>query len=183
MADPAAGGGLLRSLRRLAERALEMVELRLALLGTELEQEKLRLFGALLRALVGLLLLTLALVLALAFLLLLLQEAYRLPALGLLALGLGAAAAWLLKRARAALQSGPQGLFGLSVEELRADRAAVRGAASSGPDEASARSASQAPSRSSPPSSPPAAPQSGSQSGAQVGAQGAAPADARRGAP
>ncbi len=128
MADPAAGGGLLRSLRRLSDTALEIVQVRLALLGTELEQEKQRLFDALLRAVLGLLLLALALVLAVAFVLLLLQEAYRLPALGVLVLAFAVGAAWLLRSARTGLQSGPQGLFRLSLGELRADRAAVSGA-------------------------------------------------------
>ncbi|MCZ2439078.1 MAG: phage holin family protein [Burkholderiales bacterium] len=129
MADPVAGAGLLRSLRRLTDSALEIVQVRLALLGTEFEQEKQRLFDALLRAVLGLLLLALALVLAVAFVLLLLQEAYRLPALGVLALAFGVAAASLLRSARAALQSGPGGPFALSLAELRQDRASVGGEA------------------------------------------------------
>ncbi|GAB1391014.1 MAG: hypothetical protein AMXMBFR78_14650 [Rubrivivax sp.] len=136
MADPAAGGGLLRSLRRLSDTALEIVQVRLALLGTELEQEKQRLFDALLRAVLGLLLLALALVLAVAFVLLLLQEAYRLPALGVLVLAFAAGAAWFLHGARAALQSGPGGPFALSLAELRTDRAAAGGSA---PPEPAAR--------------------------------------------
>lgn len=127
MVDPAAGGGLLRSLRRLVDTALEIVQVRLALLGTEFEQQKQRLFDALLRAVLGLLLLALALVLAVAFVLLLLRESYRLPALGVLALAFGVGAWLLLRSARLALQSGPGGPFALSLGELRQDRAGVGG--------------------------------------------------------
>lgn len=125
-------GGLLASLRRLADTGLETVQVRLALLGTELEQEKQRLLDALLRAALGLLLAGVALVLAVAFVVLLLQEGYRLAALGVLTLLFAAAAAWLLHRARVALRSGEGGPFALSLAELRRDRARVEPAP--GPD-------------------------------------------------
>ena len=87
----------MQSLRRLADTAVGVVQVRLELFGTELEQEKQRLFDALLRAALGLLLLGLALVLAIAFVVLLFQEGYRLPAIGVLTLIFGGIGAWLLQ--------------------------------------------------------------------------------------
>lgn len=127
MSGPAPGGGLLQSLRRLADTAVGMVQVRLELFGTELEQEKQRLFDALLRAALGLLLLGLALVLAIAFVVLLFQEGYRLPAIGVLTLIFGGLGAWLLQGARTRLRAGEDGPFGLSLSELRRDRDALRG--------------------------------------------------------
>lgn len=125
MAAQEDAGGLLRSLRRLADTGLETVQVRLSLLGTELEQEKQRLFDALARAALGLLLAGVTLVLAVAFVVLLLQEGYRLAALGVLTLVFGAAAVWLLRSARTVLHSGAAGPFALSLAELRRDRARV----------------------------------------------------------
>lgn len=122
MAGSAAGRGLLRSVRSLAGTALDTAQVRLALLGTELEQEKQRIFDALLRAAIGLLVLGLALLLAIGFLLLMLQEAYRLPALGVLTLLFGVLAFWLLKGATRSLGSSGEGPFALSLAELRRDR-------------------------------------------------------------
>ena len=51
------GTGLMQSLRRLASTGLELIQLRLELLASELEQQKLRIFDALAWAAVGLLLL------------------------------------------------------------------------------------------------------------------------------
>lgn len=127
MSGPAAGGGLLQSLRRLADTAVGIVQVRLELFGTELEQEKQRVFDALLRAAIGLLLLGLALVLAIAFVVLLFQEGYRLPAIGVLTLIFGGIGGWLLHGARARLRAGDGGPFGLSLSELRRDRDGLRG--------------------------------------------------------
>ncbi|GMV44813.1 MAG: hypothetical protein AMXMBFR66_02110 [Pseudomonadota bacterium] len=109
-------------LRRLVDSSLALVQVRLELFGTELEREKLRVFDALLRLALGLLLAGLALVLAAGFVLLLLQERYRLAALGVLVLAFAALAAWLLRSARAALRSEAEGPFALSLAELRHDR-------------------------------------------------------------
>ena len=117
----------MQSLRRLADTAVGMVQVRLELFGTELEQEKQRLFDALLRAALGLLLTGLALVLAIAFVVLLFQEGYRLPAIGVLTLLFGGIGGWLLHGARTRLRSGSDGPFGLSLSEMRRDRDALRG--------------------------------------------------------
>jgi uncharacterized membrane protein YqjE len=127
MSGPAPGGGLLQSLRRLADTAVGIVQVRLELFGTEFEQEKQRLFDALLRAAIGLLLLGLALVLAIAFVVLLFQEGYRLPAIGVLTLIFGGIGGWLLHGARTRLGAGDGGPFGLSLSELRRDREGLRG--------------------------------------------------------
>ena len=122
MTGPAASGGLFDSPRRLFETAVGIVQVRLELFGSELEQEKLRLYDGLLLAAIGLLLVVLALVLAIAFVVLMFQEGYRLAAVGVLALGLGAGGWWLLRRARDGLRAGDGGPFALSLGELRRDR-------------------------------------------------------------
>jgi len=122
MTGPGASGGLFVSLRRLFETAVGIVQVRLELFGSELEQEKLRLYDALLLAAIGLLLVILALVLAIAFVVLMFQEGYRLAAVGVLALGLGFGGWWLLRRARDGLRAGDGGPFALSLGELRRDR-------------------------------------------------------------
>jgi uncharacterized membrane protein YqjE len=116
------GGGLFQSLRRLLDTVVDIAQTRLALIGTELEQEKLRLLGALWQGALALLLLGLALVCALGFVVLLFWDGYRLPAIGVLTLLLGGGGAWLLRSARQALRSPEGGVFALSLGELRRDR-------------------------------------------------------------
>lgn len=117
-----ATGGLFDSLRRLLDTAVAIVQVRLELFGSELEQEKLRLFDALVQAAIGLLLVGLALVLAIGFVVLIIQEAYRLPAVGVLTLAFAGGGWWLLRRAREGLRSAEGGPFALSLGELRRDR-------------------------------------------------------------
>lgn len=124
MSEPDKGHGLFSSLRRLLGTALETVQVRLALLSNEIEQEKLRLFDGLLWAGLALLLLGLGALLLAAFIVVLFWDSYRLQALGVLAVLLLGAGAWLLSVARARLQT-PGGLFSSSVEELRRDRAGL----------------------------------------------------------
>ena len=116
--------GLLASLKRLAATGLELAAVRIELLGTELEQEKQRVFDALVRGAVALVLLGLALVLFVAFVLMLVQPQYRLAAVGVLALLLAAGGAWLLRGARERI-SAREGAFAATLGELRRDRAAV----------------------------------------------------------
>ena len=124
MSEPDRGHGLFSSLRRLLGTALETVQVRLALLSNEIEQEKLRLFDGLLWAGLALLLLGLGALLLAAFVVVLFWDSYRLQALGVLAAVFLGAGAWLLSVARARLQN-PGGLFSSSVEELRRDRAGL----------------------------------------------------------
>lgn len=117
-----AASGLFGALQRALHTVLGLAQVRLELLGTELEQEKLRIFDALWRAALALLLLGLAAVGLLAFLILLLQEGYRVAAVGVLTVGLAATGGWLLHRARHVLQSPSGGPFALSLGELQRDR-------------------------------------------------------------
>lgn len=114
--------GLIASLRGLLGTALEIAQTRLELLGNELEQEKVNLFEALWWGALALLLVLTALVLAIGCVMFMLQEPYRVPALGLLTLACAAAGAAMLHRARQRLHS-VGGAFAASAQELARDRA------------------------------------------------------------
>lgn len=122
---PGSRTGLFHSLRQLAHTALELGQVRLELLVSDLQLEKLRLADAALRALLGLMLLGLGLVLLVGFVLLLLWDGYRLPALGVLTL-LCLGGGWLLLLAAKRLASPEQGLFSATRAELERDQAAMR---------------------------------------------------------
>ncbi len=126
---PPAAGGLFHSLRTLLATALGTVQLRLALIGTELEAEKLRLFDALWRVGLGLLMLGVAAVMAAAFVLLLFWDSYRLAALGVMVLLFVAGGVALLAWARAGLQASEGGPFALTLGELQRDLEGLRGVA------------------------------------------------------
>ena len=125
MTGPGTSSGLFDSLRRLLGTCVDIVQVRLELFGSELEQEKLRLFDAMAQAAIGLLLVGLALVLGIAFIVMLFQEGYRLPAVGVLTLGFAGAGWGLLWRARKRMSAGDGGPFALSLGELRRDRAGL----------------------------------------------------------
>jgi uncharacterized membrane protein YqjE len=114
--------GLLASLRALLGTALEIAQTRLELLGNELEQEKANLFDALWWGALALLMLLAALVLAIGFVMFLLQEPYRVPALGSFTLACAVAGVAMWRHARQRLHS-VGGAFGASVRELASDRA------------------------------------------------------------
>ncbi len=116
--------GLFASIRQLLSTALALAQVRLALLGTEVEQEKLRLGQALLWLGLGLMCLSLGCVLVCAFLVVWLWESYRLLSLGLLALLFLGGGLGLLLAARQGLQN-PSGLFSASLAELARDRAGL----------------------------------------------------------
>lgn len=132
MTEPAAGAGLLASLRRLAATVLELVQTRLELLGCEFEQAKLRLFDAMFWAVVALLLLGAGLLLLALFVLQLFPEEYRLAALAVLVLLFLGGSALSLWFARRRLQS-PGGLFAASAAELARDRADLTAGGSARP--------------------------------------------------
>jgi len=121
---PASRAGLFDSLRRLLGTALSLAQVRLELLITDLQLEKQRLVEALLRALLGVVLLGLGLVLLIGFLLMLLWDGYRLPALGVLTVLFLGAGLWLLRAARQRLDSG-EAMFAATTAELSRDRAAL----------------------------------------------------------
>jgi uncharacterized membrane protein YqjE len=126
MSEAPTGGGLLDSLRRLGATAIEVAEVRLELLGSEAEIEKLRIARGLLLGAFGLVLVGLASMLLVGFAVLMVQEPYRLPMMAVLGLILAVAGVWLLRRARARLRGPAAGMFALSRAELRKDRQAFR---------------------------------------------------------
>jgi uncharacterized membrane protein YqjE len=122
---PASRAGLFESLRQLLHTALELAQVRLELLVTDLQLEKLRLVEVALRALLGLLLLGLGLLLLIGFLLMLLWDGYRLPALGVLTLLCVGGGLLLLNAAKRRLREGDE-LFAATRAEFERDRAALR---------------------------------------------------------
>lgn len=138
MGAPTAGGGLFESGKRALDSLLDLAVVRLELLGTELEAEKLRLLATLLQALMGMLLLVLTLALASGFLVLWFWDSHRLAVLGGLTLVHGAVAAWFLMRARAGMRRRKGGPFALTLGELQCDRAGLRPDRSDGLDTVSA---------------------------------------------
>ena len=128
-----ASRGLFSSLRALLATTLGIAQLRIELLGTELEAEKLRLLGALWRLGLGLLMLGVALVLAAGFVLLLFWDGYRLAALGVMVLLFLGAGVGFLFRARAALTAGQGGPFALTLGELQRDLHGLQSAVVSAP--------------------------------------------------
>ena len=124
MTGPNEAGGLFASLRRLLGTVLEIAEVRLALLGTEVELEKRRLFDALFWVAMAVLVLATGLVLLCAFVILLFSEGYRLPALGVMALLFLGGGLLLLRQAQQRLRS-PEGMFGSSLAELKRNQAGL----------------------------------------------------------
>lgn len=122
MATP--DGGLFASVRQLLATGVETLRVRLELLSTEVEQEKLRLFDAVLWAGLALLLLGMGLLFLCGLVVVLLWEQHRLLALGALAVLFLGAGFWVLQQARARLRA-PGGLFATSVAELESDGAAL----------------------------------------------------------
>lgn len=124
MAD--APPSLLGRLRQLGDTGLELAQVRLALLGTDLEEQKLRLGQGLLLAAAGVLLLVVGVVLLCALVLLLAGPQYRLAALVVLTLlSVGAGAA--LVRAGLQRLRSPGSPFQATLDELQRDREALGG--------------------------------------------------------
>ena len=129
---PTSRAGLFDSLRQLLSTALELAQVRLELLVSDLEIEKLRLVDVALRALLGALLIALGVVLLVGFVLLLLWDGYRLPALAVLTL-LCLIGGWMmLQAARRRLLHGDP-MFAATRGELERDQAALRAPGSEGP--------------------------------------------------
>ena len=128
MSSSAPGNGLFASLRRMFGTLLEIAEVRFALLSTEVELEKRRLFDALLWGVVAMLVLASGLTLFCAFVILLFSEGYRLAALGVMALLFLGCGLLLLQQARQRLRS-PDGLLAGSLAELQRDRKGLAGEA------------------------------------------------------
>jgi len=117
-------GSRLDALRRSAGLVVEMLQLRLELLVTDLEIEKLRLIAALTRIFSAILLGLLGFALLLAGLLMILPESWRWPVM----LGSGVLcllAAWLLARRAVHGLSEGGGPFAATRAELQRDREAL----------------------------------------------------------
>jgi len=122
MSDPVSDSGLFASLRRLLATALEIAQVRLDLLGTEIEFEKRRLFDGLLWAAISLLVLGIGLFLLGGFVFLFFWEGYRLSAIGILALLFLTGGVVLIYGARRYLRKKTN-IFNASLSELESDRA------------------------------------------------------------
>jgi len=120
-AQRSSGAGLLGSVRKLLSTLLETVQVRLELLGTELESEKRRLFDVLVLVAIAVVCLALGLVMLCATVVLLVDEAWRLAATGAMAVFLLGAGVALLGRAKWRLRN-PLGMFHASAQELARDR-------------------------------------------------------------
>jgi uncharacterized membrane protein YqjE len=117
-----APSGLFGQLQGSLGTVIELVKVRLALLGTELELEKHRLGHGLLWAATAFMSLTLAAVLFCGFVILLLWDGYRLAAVGVLAVFFLSVGVMLLRVAQRRL-SAESNLFSVSIAELERDRA------------------------------------------------------------
>lgn len=125
MSGPVHESGLFASLHRLLATALEMAQVRLDLLGVEVELEKRRLFDGLLWGAIALLILGVGFVLLCGFVILLFWDGYRLAAVGTMALMFLVGGFVLMREARQRLRN-PTGLFNASVAELERDRAGLQ---------------------------------------------------------
>lgn len=125
MSDPVRQSGLFASLSLLLGTVLEIAQVRLDLVGTEVELEKRRIFDGLLWGAVALLVLGIGLVLLCGFIVLLFWDGYRLPAVGAMALLFLFSSAALIREARRRLRRA-NGMFAASLAELERDRAGLQ---------------------------------------------------------
>jgi uncharacterized membrane protein YqjE len=122
---PATQTGLFAAMRQLLHSAAQLALLRLDLLATDLELEKLRLVDVAVRALLGLMFIGLGLVLLIGFVLLLMWDGYRLAAAGVLTLLFLGGGGLLLQAAKRRLNDGEPMLAATRAEFAR-DQAALR---------------------------------------------------------
>ncbi len=113
--------GFLAPLRALADSGLELLRVRLELLGNELEEQKVRITEGLLLAMLGAMLIALAALLVCLFVLVMFWDGYRLQALGVMTVLVVGAGVMLLQAGRRRLRSSGA-MFQASLEELRQDR-------------------------------------------------------------
>lgn len=121
---PGENAGLFGQLQQSLGTVIELLRVRLALLGTELGLEKQRLAAGLFWGAVAFMSLTVAAVLFCGFVILLLWDGYRLAAVGVLALLFLGCGVFLLQVAQRRL-GAESNLFSTSLAELERDRASV----------------------------------------------------------
>ena len=125
MGEPAKEIRLFASIRHLSATVLELAQVRIDLLSTELELEKRRIFDGLLWGALAVVVLSVGLVLACGFVMLLFWDTYRLVTAGVLAGTFLGSGIFLVIRARHRLRS-LDGMFRLSLNELEQDIAELR---------------------------------------------------------
>lgn len=125
MSEPFKESGLFASLRRLLATSLEVAQVRLELLGTELELEKRRIVDQLLRAAIALMALGVGTVLLCGFVLMLFWDNNRLAASGLLSALFLAVGAVLMYLARQSPEQS-QHAFAASLTEIKRDRSELQ---------------------------------------------------------
>lgn len=119
-----ASPGLLVSLRRLGATSIELARIRLELLGTEVERQKLSILSALLWAALGSVCVAVGLVLLSGLVVLLFWDSYRLQAIAALVFAYFIVGALLLRYAVNQIRT-PSGAFAASRAELARDHAAL----------------------------------------------------------
>ncbi len=117
--------GLFNSVRQLFGTGLELLQVRLELLGTELEVEKRRLFDSVLLTIAAMIFLGIGLLCFCTLIIVLLWESYRIAVLASLSLLFLSVSAVLLIHSRQRLKS-PMGMFYESCSELQNDLIHVR---------------------------------------------------------
>jgi uncharacterized membrane protein YqjE len=123
--DPAAGGGLLHSVRNLAHTLIAAAQTRLEILATELEEERLHLEQLLTLAVAAAFCVAMGVLLAVLFIVVFFWDTHRLESIAVLAgtfLAGGAAFAWAL-RSRARARGKP---FAATRGEFARDSAALK---------------------------------------------------------
>lgn len=119
-----ASPGLLVSLRRLGATTLEIARIRLELLETEVERQKLAIYSALLWGLLGSVCVAVGIVLLSGLVVVLFWDTYRLQSIAALVIVNIAVGALMLRHAANRLQT-PSGAFAASRAELMRDHAAL----------------------------------------------------------
>jgi len=119
------GRGLYSSARNLLGTTLELVQVRLALFASDVENGVLNLFDALVLALLALVGLSLGVLMLCALVLMLVQDGYRVPVLLVMVVAFVGGGLWALRSARARLQRAG-GSFEASRAELQRDVALLR---------------------------------------------------------
>ena len=122
----AARGGLLHSIKHLAQTLLGAAQTRLEILATEIEEERVRLEQLLLVALAAAFCLAMGIVLAIALVVLYFWDTHRLAAVGMLAAAFLAAGVVFGLILRYKAKTGPTP-FAITRGELAKDRAMLRG--------------------------------------------------------
>ena len=123
--EGAARGGLLHSIKHLAQTLLGAAQTRLGILATEIEEERVRLEQMLLVALGAVFCLGMGVILSVGFIVVFFWDTHRLAAVGGLAAGFLGAGALLGFVLRDKAKSRPK-LFAATRGELAKDRAALR---------------------------------------------------------